>query len=99
MSISIKYYSHTLRSTPQARAARREQLQNHPICQNVQCLRPAEVVDHIIPILEGGSEWKSKNLKSYCRSCHDKKSRRDVRRQKQKRIRNDWNLHNKKSTA
>ena len=43
---------------------RREFLGEHPFC--VCCGRPAEIVDHIVPIRKGGEPLDDRNLQSFC---------------------------------
>ena len=62
------------------RRVRASYIQRNPLCK--QCdseglLKGAEVVDHITPISQGGSEYALSNLQSLCKVCHDKKSRRE----------------------
>ena len=47
----------------------RHSLRSHPKC--FICLLPARERHHIIPLKNGGKNWK-KNLVSLCKSCHDK---------------------------
>lgn len=52
-------------------------LREHPFC--VECLKqkrytPATVVDHIVPINQGGAPLDEANLQPLCSSCHNKKS-------------------------
>ena len=56
---------------------RENYLIEHPFC--VECwgkgkLTKATVVDHIIPIRQGGSALDEKNLQALCSSCHGRKS-------------------------
>lgn len=44
----------------------------HPRC--AMCGAKAEIVDHIVPIKDGGPMLDERNLQSLCRSCHGKKS-------------------------
>ncbi|WP_431471940.1 HNH endonuclease [Nonlabens sp. SCSIO 43208] len=65
------YNSRTWRKT------RKLFLENNPLC--IHCERlgvttPANVVDHIIPISEGGDKLNTKNLQPLCKKCHEKKS-------------------------
>ena len=46
-------------------------LNQEPLCRS--CQRPAEMVDHIVPIHEGGDPWDLNNLQSLCNSCHARK--------------------------
>lgn len=50
-------------------------LQVHPVC--VECGAPANQVDHIQPIAEGGEKFEESNCQSLCGSCHSKKTRRE----------------------
>ena len=48
----------------------------HPLC--AECLKngvitPAVIVDHIVPIAEGGAELDESNLQSLCPACHNRK--------------------------
>lgn len=47
-----------------------------------QCGRPAELVDHIVPIRDGGERLDLNNLQSLCRACHDIKTADDLRRRR-----------------
>ena len=56
---------------------RAEQLKLHPFCE--ECLKQgkvkrAKIVDHIIPIKQGGAKLDLANLQSLCWSCHSRKS-------------------------
>lgn len=42
------------------------------------CGRPAEEVDHIIAIVNGGEEFDPKNLQSLCHECHVQKTKKDL---------------------
>ena len=48
-------------------ALRRAWLREHPLCE---CGRLATVVDHVVPIKEGGDPLDRGNLRSLCASCH-----------------------------
>jgi len=59
---------------------RRQKLAKDPLCE--QCKRegrltPATVVDHIVPMKEGGACLDIKNLQSLCKRCHDSKTARE----------------------
>lgn len=45
-------------------------LRENPLC--VMCGRPAELVDHIMPLSQGGDN-SAGNLRSMCRSCHGRR--------------------------
>ena len=51
-------------------------LRHNPLC--LECGRPAEEVDHVIPKARGGSD-KWENLQPLCKSCHSKKTMRENR--------------------
>tara|TARA_Y100000004_G_scaffold126789_1_gene142717 strand:- start:15 stop:371 length:357 start_codon:yes stop_codon:yes gene_type:complete len=55
-------------------------IKRNPLC--IECergglIKGAEVIDHIIPIKQGGDMYSEKNLQPMCKKCHDKKSRRE----------------------
>lgn len=63
--------------TPEWRAARKRQLNSQPFCE--ECLKAgkrtkATMVDHIVPIKQGGDKFAPSNLQSLCFSCHSRKS-------------------------
>ena len=56
---------------------RAQQLKLQPFCE--ECLKQgkvkrAKIVDHIIPIKQGGAKLDLANLQSLCWSCHSRKS-------------------------
>jgi 5-methylcytosine-specific restriction enzyme A len=53
----------------------RYQCQEH---KDAGMIEPANVVDHVVPIKDGGS-YELFNLRSLCISCHAKKSAREKR--------------------
>jgi 5-methylcytosine-specific restriction endonuclease McrA len=58
-------------------AIRRDQLQSYPLCEVHRAagfLVPADVVDHVIRMTDGGSQSDGRNLMSLCSTCHDRKS-------------------------
>ncbi len=59
------------------RKLRRSYIERYPLCAD--CLKrgkitPAKVVDHIVPVLQGGDKFSEDNLQSLCQSCHERKS-------------------------
>ena len=59
------------------RELRRSYLDGHPLC--AMCLKEgryttATIVDHIVPIRQGGARLDINNLQSLCLSCHTIKS-------------------------
>ncbi len=64
-----------LYSSHRWRTARLHYLADNPIC--CKCDRTATVVDHIVPITNGGSVWDKKNWQPMCRHHHNSKSARE----------------------
>lgn len=62
------------------RRLRKMHLAAEPLCR--MCGRPADLVDHITPIRDGGERLDDDNLQSLCRSCHDEKTQEDVRKRR-----------------
>lgn len=46
-------------------------LQREPLC--VECSEAAELVDHIVPIADGGAAYDEANLQTMCHRCHNRK--------------------------
>lgn len=58
-------------------------LAQNPLC--IECekagrVEAATIVDHIVPISEGGEEMSSDNAQSLCKSCHSKKTNAERKR-------------------
>ena len=47
---------------------------NNPLCEASETPQPADVVDHIIPISQGGAKYDNRNLMSLCHEKHNRKS-------------------------
>nr|DAO74578.1 MAG TPA: HNH endonuclease [Caudoviricetes sp.] len=67
------------------RKLRAVKLEQQPLCE--ECLKhgrhtPAQIVDHIVPINEGGASLDLVNLQSLCHACHNRKSGRERHRRK-----------------
>jgi 5-methylcytosine-specific restriction protein A len=48
----------------------------HPLCQECEkqgAITPSRIVDHIVPIEEGGSALDTENLQALCVACHNRK--------------------------
>lgn len=65
------------------RKARKLYLQKNPLC--VECEKdgmivPATVVDHIVPINQGGDKLNESNFQSLCQHHHNSKSAREASR-------------------
>ncbi|PIE71622.1 MAG: HNH endonuclease [Deltaproteobacteria bacterium] len=70
-------------STSQWQKLRRWYRKRHPFCE--LCLIdgltvPAELVDHIVEIKDGGSKTDPENLQSLCRRCHAIKTSKERRK-------------------
>lgn len=54
----------------------------NPLC--VECMRkgitaPADVVDHIVALRQGGAKYDMDNLQPLCHQCHGRKTVRETR--------------------
>lgn len=53
---------------------RRAFLMRHPLCEHCEArgrLTPSNVVDHRVPMKEGGDRWSFENMRALCVSCHN----------------------------
>lgn len=60
-------------------AVRKKYYEAHPLCEEClteERLTPAEEVHHIVPLSAGGEPFAFSNLRSLCRSCHQKEHHR-----------------------
>src|SRR5438093_948818 len=60
-------------STAEWQKARAAQLRSEPLCRVCAAagrLTAASVVDHVVPVKQGGAIWDSENLQSLCNPCH-----------------------------
>ena len=67
---------HKIYSTSRWQKLREYKKHRNPLCE--ECLRnnvitPMSLVDHIIPIEDGGAAFELSNLQSLCSACHNKK--------------------------
>ena len=53
-------------------------LTSNPFC--IECGHPADTVDHIVAIKNGGAKLDLKNLQSMCKSCHNIKENEEGNR-------------------
>lgn len=61
-------------------------LKRDPVCRctgcthhDGRCTKPSTVADHIIPVAEGGTDTLA-NGQGLCASCHDAKTRAEIKR-------------------
>ena len=54
-------------------------------CKENNIIKECSVVDHIIPVSEGGEFYKWKNLQSLCRTCHARKTAAEVNKRVKER--------------
>jgi 5-methylcytosine-specific restriction protein A len=55
-------------------------LREHPVCGACSergGLIPARVVDHLVPVKDGGARYLTSNLQALCVSCHNRKTARE----------------------
>lgn len=68
----VKYYN-----TKRWKSLRRFVLRrDRYTCQ--ECRRFGNEVDHIVPIVQGGEIWSEDNLQVLCKSCHSRKTAKEV---------------------
>lgn len=63
------------------RTVRAALLRSNPLCRLCEArglLVAARVVDHIIPIKDGGARFETSNLQGLCVSCHNAKTARET---------------------
>lgn len=55
---------------------RRTYLADHPACElhGPHCTTTATIVDHIVPLTQGGDRLNPTNLQAVCRPCHQHKT-------------------------
>ncbi|EUA18459.1 HNH endonuclease signature motif containing protein [Mycobacterium xenopi] len=61
---------------------RAAKLAANPVCEWPGCRRPAERVDHIVPLAEGGPRYAWTNLQALCRPHDIEKTTADALRGK-----------------
>ena len=70
-------FSKTFYNSKEWVEVRKKKIQLNPFCE--ECIKngtivKASIIDHIIPIKQGGAKFDLKNLQSLCWSCHSRKS-------------------------
>ena len=69
--------SKTFYKTSQWLKVRKIKLQQSPICEECKkngTIVVGKIVDHIVPIKQGGEPYDMDNLQTLCWSCHSRKS-------------------------
>lgn len=71
--------------TTRWRKLRKAKIQANPLCECEECKkrpvpRPANVVDHINPVKDGGEFFDWNNLQSMNSTCHNRKSATEKRK-------------------
>ncbi|MBF0185454.1 MAG: HNH endonuclease [Magnetococcales bacterium] len=61
-------------STSRWRACRAAFLRDNPLCCKCVYPTPATIVDHVVPIKQGGDRWSTSNMQPLCKPCHDRKT-------------------------
>jgi hypothetical protein len=76
----VNYVRNPFYDSTEWRSLRAYKKQLNPLCEDCLrkgILRDMKVVDHIIPIAQGGAALDMDNLRSLCESCHNRKSNKD----------------------
>lgn len=55
------------------------------VCKALDATTPADVVDHIKEISDGGDIWDTSNLQSLSTACHNRKTAEEARKRKNKK--------------
>ena len=69
--------SRTFYRTPRWIETRKKKLHMNPFCEECQkngTMVVGKIVDHIVPIKQGGEPYDLDNLQTLCWSCHSRKS-------------------------
>ncbi|WP_236732126.1 HNH endonuclease signature motif containing protein [Mycolicibacterium peregrinum] len=67
----------------QWQAARDAYLATHQMCEwPTGCIRLADIVDHVIPLAEGGAKYDPRNFMALCHGHHTEKTTADAQRGK-----------------
>lgn len=62
-------------------------IKSHPLCEECKRkgrVRKATEVDHITPISDGGSRYNTANLQALCKSCHSRKTMKEINKKRYK---------------
>lgn len=62
--------------------AKRHQRSMEPLCR--ECKAAGTLVDHIVPINEGGDPFSQENLQTLCDRCHNRKRAQESHRARQR---------------
>jgi len=81
--VERKERNHAFYNSGAWRRLRLKFLECHPLCE--ECLKAgkyvtATVVDHVVPINEGGAPLDTANLQALCSKCHNIKSGSEAHR-------------------
>jgi 5-methylcytosine-specific restriction protein A len=72
------------RRSAQWKAASKAQLRREPTCR--RCGQPADDVDHVVSLSDGGARLDPGNLQSLCRPCHNRKTAGDRARRRNRGV-------------
>lgn len=67
-------------NTKRWRSVRNYFFQRNPLCKTCKdngLIQRGHVVDHRVPIRQGGHEYLESNLQTLCEKCHNKKSQKE----------------------
>ena len=82
---SDRHAYHEVHNTRRWQGIRKAYLAKNPLCERCKLknkIKSGEVVDHIIPIQDGGEAWDWSNLQTLCKRCHAIKTNQEINKRK-----------------
>lgn len=80
--------------TSQWQRLRESYINQHPLCEHCErrgLITPAQEVDHIVELIDGGDKLSWDNLQSLCTTCHRIKTGEEKRKRNERKKLNGFN--------